>query len=170
MKLVRIFVLALSLLLTSCANQSDSNSDFSNSDLMFAAMMIPHHEQALEMSTLALEKSKNSQVRALAQEIYDAQTPEIKEMKSWGDVKANSHEGHVMNGMLTETEMQQLADASESTFDELFLKGMIKHHEGAIEMAEMVVDSRNAKAAALGKAIIDGQAKEIERMKEMLQS
>jgi len=47
---------------------------------------------------------------------------------------------------------------------------MIKHHEGAIDMAEMIDDSKNVEVAALGKAIISTQKAEIETMKSMLAS
>jgi uncharacterized protein (DUF305 family) len=80
------------------------------------------------------------------------------------------HSGHGMMGMLDESEMTELANATGVEFDRLFLQGMIVHHEGAIDMAEMVVDSDNEEAAALGKAIIETQEREIEEMKVLLAS
>ena len=130
-------------------------------------MMIPHHEQAIEMSDLALKNSTNPEVLALAQEIKDAQAPEIEQMKSWG-ASSMAHMGHMMDGMLSDEEMSALAAASGSEFDRLFLEGMIKHHEGAIDMAEMVIDSKNAEVAALANAIIEAQRAEIATMKELL--
>ena len=76
--------------------------------------------------------------------------------------------GHMMDGMLSEDEMADLRVATGSVFDRLFLEGMIKHHEGAIDMAEMVIDSRKADVAALAKAIIEAQRTEISTMKELL--
>ena len=70
--------------------------------------------------------------------------------------------------MLDEGEISELERAQGVEFDRLFLKGMIVHHEGAIDMAEMVVDSDNEEAAALGKAIIESQRAEIEEMKTLL--
>ena len=70
--------------------------------------------------------------------------------------------------MLDEGEISELERAQGVAFDRLFLKGMIAHHEGAIDMAEMVVDSDNEEAAALGKAIIESQRAEIEEMKTLL--
>jgi uncharacterized protein (DUF305 family) len=164
----KLTLLVLSVFLAGCVSSSDSATDFSGNDLMFAAMMVPHHEQAIEMSNLALTRSKNSEILALANEIKNAQDPEIAEMKSWGDLDMGSHMGHTMGGMLTEDEMSELESANGEEFDRLFLEGMIKHHEGAIEMAEMVVDSANTRAATLGKAIIEAQTKEIALMKELL--
>lgn len=161
----RVIPLFLALLITGCA--SESNSGYSSQDIMFAEMMIPHHQQAIEMSDLALKNSTNPEVLALAQEIKDAQTPEIEQMKSWG-ASSMAHMGHLMDGMLSDEELSDLAAATGSSFDKLFLEGMIKHHEGAIDMAEMVIDSKNSEVAALAKAIIEAQRAEISKMKELL--
>ena len=161
----RVIVLFLALLITGCA--SESNSGYSSQDIMFAEMMIPHHQQAIEMSDLALKNSTNPEVLALAQEIKDAQTPEIEQMKSWG-ASSMAHMGHMMDGMLSDEELSDLAAATGSSFDKLFLEGMIKHHEGAIDMAEMVIDSKNSEVAALAKAIIEAQRAEISKMKDLL--
>ena len=161
----RVILLFLALLITGCA--SESNSGYSSQDIMFAEMMIPHHQQAIEMSDLALKNSTNPEVLALAQQIKDAQSPEIEQMKSWG-ASSMAHMGHMMDGMLSDEEMSDLAAATGSRFDKLFLEGMIKHHEGAIDMAEMVIDSKNSEVAALAKAIIEAQRKEIELMRTLL--
>jgi uncharacterized protein (DUF305 family) len=161
----KVFLLFIALLMTGCASQS--NSGYSSQDIMFAEMMIPHHQQAIEMSDLALKNSTNSEVLALAQKIKDAQAPEIEQMKSWG-ASSMAHMGHMMDGMLSDEEMSALAAASGSEFDRLFLEGMIKHHEGAIDMAEMVIDSKKAEVAALANAIIEAQRAEIATMKELL--
>ena len=65
------------LLLTGCATSSQLGSDYSADDVNFAEMMIPHHEQAIEMSEIALLNTTNPEVLQLAQEIKDAQAPEI---------------------------------------------------------------------------------------------
>jgi uncharacterized protein (DUF305 family) len=63
--------------------------------------------------------------------------------------------------MLSETELERLTNARGEEFDELFILGMIAHHEGAIEMAQMVVDSKNLEARELGETIIKMQTLEI---------
>ena len=73
-----------------------------------------------------------------------------------------------MGGMLGDAEMQKLEESQGAAFDRLFLKGMIEHHEGAIEMAQMVVDSNNPEARSLGEAIIKAQTEEIILMKSLL--
>ena len=164
----RVALGILMFFLSGCATGADSASDFSSNDLMFAAMMVPHHEQAIVMSDLALKNSSNPEVITLATEIKNAQAPEIEQMKSWGDLEMGSHAGHGMSGMLSDRELKELESATGADFDRLFLEGMIKHHEGAIEMAEMVTDSQNQEVSALARQIIKAQKAEIELMKELL--
>lgn len=144
---------------------------FSSDDIMFAQMMIPHHEQAIEMSTLAETRAENPEVRALAAKIKAAQAPEIEVMKDWlTKAGASTHMGHTMgmDGMLSEAQMQALRNANGKEFDRLFLEGMIAHHEGAVEMTGMVIGSKNEDAHSLGHAINDSQTDEITTMKELL--
>jgi len=156
------------LVLTGCATSSQSGSEYSADDINFAEMMIPHHEQAIEMSEIALLNTTNPDVLQLAQEIKDAQGPEIELMKSWDGVKVSTHAGHMMDGMLSDGELNDLREAQGQEFDRLFLQGMIKHHEGAIVMAQDVAVSMNKEVADLSAAIISAQELEIAAMKELL--
>ena len=176
----RIFVLVGVFSLTGCAGISMSTmnhggtqiesasgvntSDFSGVDVMFAQMMIPHHQQAIDMSALAQSRALSPEVKALASKISAEQGPEIEQMRSWlKDANAPSEMGHQMSmdGMLSDAEMERLTNARGAEFDELFILGMIAHHEGAIEMAQMVVDSKNLEARGLGATIIKMQTLEI---------
>ncbi len=121
------------------------------------------------MSDLALQNSDNSEVRDLATKIRAEQNPEIELMESWSDPHMSSHAGHMMEGMLSDDEINELKSARGAEFDRLFLEGMIKHHEGAIEMARTVTDSKNEKVSSLARAIIDAQRAEILEMKELLE-
>jgi len=161
-------VLIGALLLAGCATTAQSNSEYSADDINFAEMMIPHHEQAIDMSELALLNTTNSEVLQLARQIKDAQSPEIDLMKSWTGVRTSTHAGHMMDGMLSESELSDLREAKESEFDALFLQGMIKHHEGAIVMAQEVASSKNQEVANLSADIIAAQELEIATMKELL--
>lgn len=177
-----LFALAAALLfLAGCSDSGKNAAKFSSTDLMFADMMIPHHEQAIEMSDLALANSENPEIVALAKKIKAAQAPEIEEMKLWSDdgdpdhmghdmMEDFDHSGHGMMGMLDEEQISELERATGVEFDRLFLKGMIAHHEGAIDMAEMIEDSKNEEVRALGESIIKTQRAEIEEMKNLLAS
>ena len=165
----RVFlVMITALLLSGCAASTQSNSEYSSDDIAFAEMMIPHHEQAIEMSEIALLNTTNPDVLKLAQEIKDAQSPEIELMMSWTGVKASTHAGHMMDGMLSESQLSDLREAKDKEFDLLFLEGMIKHHEGAIKMASEVADSKNIDVVNLSESIIKAQGEEIAKMKELL--
>jgi uncharacterized protein (DUF305 family) len=165
----RIIALFFSgLLLVGCASNEDQLSNYSRADINFAEMMIPHHEQALEMVALAQTNTTNEEILALAEQIRGAQEPEIVLMKSWPGVDVSKHEGHSMSGMLSDSEMEKLAAAKGAEFDRLFLEGMIKHHEGAIDMAKEVVDSKNQSVMKLAEWIVNAQALEIETMRSLL--
>lgn len=162
------FVFLSALLLTGCAETSETSSEFSNVDIMFAEMMIPHHEQAIVMSDIALTNSSAPEIQELAEEIRSAQAPEIDQMASWPGVNPMSHAGHMMDGMLSEAEIERLRLSSGAEFDRLFLEGMIEHHKGALDMAEMVLDSKNPEVATLAKKIVDAQTREIAEMEALL--
>jgi uncharacterized protein (DUF305 family) len=165
----RVFLVLIgALLLSGCGTSSPSNSEYSSDDIAFAEQMIPHHEQAIEMSEIALLNTTNPDVLQLAQEIKGAQSPEIELMMSWTGVKASTHAGHLMDGMLSDSEISDLRGAKGKVFDVLFLQGMIKHHEGAIEMARKVTASTNKDVANLSAAIIKAQELEITKMNELL--
>lgn len=152
-------------------NNSSRSSEFSASDIMFAQMMIPHHKQAVEMSTLAETRALSPEVKTLAKQIKEEQAPEIEQMTKWlTDSNSPMEMGHDMgmNGMLSDEQMQELEAATGADFDTLYLKGMIEHHNGAIQMAQMVVNSNNAEAKALGEAIISSQTKQIKYMESLL--
>lgn len=147
------------------------DAEFSNMDVMFAQMMIPHHQQAVDMGTLAETRAKDSEVRALAAQIKSEQAPEIAQMKSWLE-SANSgmDMGHDMGmgGMLSEEDFAALEKSTGAEFDRQFVAGMIAHHEGAVDMTKMVLNSSNAEANALGEAIVSSQTKQIVELKAIL--
>jgi uncharacterized protein (DUF305 family) len=163
-----LLILFAALLLSGCAAAPQANSEYSADDINFAEMMIPHHEQAILMSDIALTNSISEEILVLAQEIKDAQSPEIELMNSWTGAGSSTHMGHMMDGMLSESQIQQLRDSEGETFDRLFLEGMIAHHQGAITMAQKVIGSNNKEVAALAAAIIEAQEKEIAFMKELI--
>jgi uncharacterized protein (DUF305 family) len=157
----------------SSSNTSIKSSEFSSNDVMFAQMMIPHHQQAVEMSDLAISISTNEDVLALARQIKAAQDPEITQMKGWltaaGASLTMDHDMG-MDGMLSDEEIAALSKAQGVEFDKLFLSGMIAHHEGALSMVSMIEDSENDKARKLAAEIKSSQSAEIELMKNFLAS
>ncbi|MGI9227148.1 MAG: DUF305 domain-containing protein [Candidatus Nanopelagicaceae bacterium] len=145
----------------------------SGSDQMFLQMMIPHHEQAVEMSELAIAKSNNAEILKLATQIKDAQSAEIILMKSWlKDAQMSEHMGHDMDhgmaGMMSPEEMASLKGATGKEFDNSFLTSMIAHHEGALHMIMMISDSNDPNLQRLYTNIAKTQSEEITLMKKLL--
>ena len=151
-----------------------SSASFNAADVAFAQMMIPHHEQAVEMSEDILAKDGVDQrVVDLATQIKAAQDPEIKQLKtwltSWGADEGMSGMDHGTTGMMSDDDMMALRDASGAEADKLFLEQMTLHHEGAIAMAQTELDTgENADATAMAQAIVTSQTAEIQVMKDLL--
>ncbi|MBO1032286.1 DUF305 domain-containing protein [Tessaracoccus sp. SD287] len=158
---------------TSSAPSTASNEAARAGDVMFAQMMIPHHQQAIEMADIALAKtSASQQVRDLATEIKAAQDPEITTMEGWlqdwGVSGAPATMDHGSGGMMTKSEMDALQAAEGAEFDRQWVSLMIKHHEGAVTMAEQVLTTtQNPEVKALAEAVVKTQTEEIARMKAM---
>lgn len=155
---------------------SESTSNVNYADETFVTMMIPHHEQAIEMADLILGKDGiDERVSDLAQQIKDAQGPEIETMKSWlsaWDTPYDSSETGGMNhggGMMSDDDMAALESATGAEASRLFLEQMTQHHQGAIDMAQTeLVTGQNADALALAQTIIDAQTAEIATMQNIL--
>lgn len=149
--------------------------EFNAADEMFATMMIPHHEQAIEMSNIILGKDGiDERVVALAERIKAAQTPEIETMISWldawgADSSMGGMEGMGGTGMMSDDDMAALDAAQGVDASRLFLEQMIAHHQGAIDMAQTEVDNGiNPDAVALAGKIIEDQTAEIAEIQQLL--
>ncbi len=144
---------------------------------MFSMMMVPHHEQALEMAALVPSRSDDPALRDLAQRIEQEQQPEIDRMRGWldswgaGSTSGMGSMGHSMTGMMSDGDMAELASLKGAAFDRRWLTMMVEHHEGAIEMAQDVLRSgRHAGTRELAGAVIETQQREIDEMTAMLAS
>ena len=154
-------------------HSSEASGDLSSDDVMFLQMMIPHHQQAIDMSDLALTKSSDSELLALAKDIRDEQAAEIVKMKAWldkagADLDPGHSMGHGMGGMLSDSELAALKAATGKNFDLLWLKGMTGHHVGAIDMATMIEDADNDEIKSFGQAIVTSQSAQNKQMAAMI--
>lgn len=138
------------------AGEGEIDQAHNDADTMFAQMMIVHHEGAIEMADLAVERAALEKVRTLAEGISAAQGPEIEQMTSWLEAWGETttpmddmegHGGMDMDGMSQEEAMAELEGLSGTEFDRRFLELMIAHHEGAVTMAEdELTDGQNPQA------------------------
>ncbi|MGW0707437.1 DUF305 domain-containing protein [Streptomyces sp. NPDC002643] len=156
------------------AEKQRAEDDSPNSaDLDYARMMIEHHTQAIEMTELAPERAESTGVKRLAERISAAQQPEIDSMEAWlktndGDGKGSSHHHEQMPGMASEEQMEELGTLKGAAFDDLFLKLMITHHEGAVTMAtDVKAQGNNIAIEEMADDVIAQQTTEISRMRDL---
>ncbi len=153
-------------------SSSSKNANYTGADIMFLQMMIPHHQQAIDISNLAMKSSQDAELIELAKIIARDQAAEIKQMRAWlTDAGASEDMGHSMDGMggmLSDDELAALSAATGKEFDVLWLKGMTGHHDGAIHMTQMIEDAQNADIKAFGTKVIKDQSEQIDQMKKML--
>jgi uncharacterized protein (DUF305 family) len=189
--LAAIATFAAAIVLSSCGTAATQNQGLSASatstdqvaahnadDVMFAQMVIPHHQQAVELAAMVPDRSNNPDVIALAAKIAGEQQPEIDTMKAlllqWNvDPNEMSHEsghaGMAMAGMVNDATMVRLDSLKGASFDMLWLQSMISHHQGAIQMAKSeIADGKSADMITLAKNIVAAQQSEIDQMKQIL--
>ena len=148
-------------------------TEHNEADTMFAQGMIPHHEQAVEMSEMMLKKqAMDARITALATKIKAAQAPEIEQMTGWlkaWNEPAQMASGHGMgDGMMGDADLNKLEAAQGTEAAKLFLTGMIAHHQGAVMMAQTEMSQgKNADAIKLSKDIVTAQEAEIKEMQHL---
>ncbi|WP_026361029.1 DUF305 domain-containing protein [Amycolatopsis nigrescens] len=171
-----VFVLS-ALALTGCGGE-EAPPAANQADIGFAQQMVPHHRQAVEMAELVPERTGDQPVRELAQRIRQAQEPEIRQLedwlREWGAPARMEHgeAGHAgMPGMMPADEMDRLKSSRDAEFDRGWLTMMVRHHEGAIDMATAELrDGSHAGAKELAQRVIDAQRAEITTMRSLLGS
>ncbi|MEV4991885.1 DUF305 domain-containing protein [Streptomyces niveus] len=192
-------ITASALLLTACGGEEHSGDHggdkpaagaFNDADVAFAQGMIPHHEQAVEMSALADGRASGAEIKTLAAEIEKAQDPEITTMRSWlkawgepesadgsepgmdhgsgGSHSAEDGSGGA-DGMMSDRDLAELTAAKGVDFDRKFAELMIKHHDGAIAMArDQRKNGESGKVKKLAADVIKAQTAEVEQLNTLL--
>jgi uncharacterized protein (DUF305 family) len=167
-------------------------------DAEFMQKMIMHHAQAVEMTALIESRTENKDIRLLGARISQSQSDEMKFMKRWLELRGepispppppplsgksktemagmnhSSHRQHhtLMPGMLAPHQMNALKKAQGAAFDQLFLRGMIQHHEGALAMVKELFETpgagQNAELFNFAMDVESGQRAEIKIMQTLL--
>jgi uncharacterized protein (DUF305 family) len=165
----------------------------SSADVQFMQGMIMHHAQAVEMTALIASHTENKDLSLLGARISNSQSDEIKFMKRWLTARGEpisvampempgmsmsmpgmdmSNHPMLMPGMLTPKQMEALKKAKGAKFDQLFLTGMIQHHNGALIMVKDLFDTAGAGQDAelfnFATDVDSGQRAEIRIMQTML--
>jgi uncharacterized protein (DUF305 family) len=162
---------------------------FTAKDVEFMQMMIMHHAQAVEMTALIEARTENKNIRLLGARISQSQSDEMRFMRRWLEARnqpvvmpmpempempdmPNHKHTHLMPGMLTPEQMENLSKAEGAEFDKLFLKGMIQHHNGALQMVRELFATAGAGQDAelfnFASDVDSGQRAEINVMQSML--
>jgi uncharacterized protein (DUF305 family) len=153
-------------------------------DLRFIDSMIPHHQGAVDMAKEVLQKSKRPELKKLAQEVIAAQDKEISQMQQWRKSwypKASetpiawhatmNHSMPMSKEQIKALKMSMDLGAADEQFDLRFINAMIPHHEGAVTMAQDVLQkSKRPEVQKLAKGIIASQEAEINQMKQWRKS
>lgn len=201
-RLTSLFVLALTLAAcqpaetdaqTARADSSDAGMDHagmdhnamghdmmgsSYTDLRFLDHMTMHHQMAVDMAQMAVEKATAPEVRQMAQTMVDDQEREIAQMQAWRQqwhpseaAPDTTMSADDMAAMGMGMDMTALETATGAAFDRLFLQQMIPHHAGAVTMAaEAQMHSERAEVRTLAEEIIAAQAREIGEMQRMIEA
>lgn len=191
--LAAVAALTIGFTLAGCSTSNAGSSDSSSSstsaesthndqDVTFTQGMLPHHQQAIEMSDMLLDKGSDvdPNVVTLAKQIKAEQAPEIKTMtswlKAWGEPTTMSSmsgmdHSSMSGGMMSDDDMDALEKASAADAGRLYLEQMVQHHTSAVDMAKTEVDKgKNPDAVALAKSIVSSQTEQITQMKDLLSS
>ena len=152
-------------------------------DQRFIDMMVPHHEAAIAMAEIARERATREELRTLADEIIDAQSAEIAQLRAWREAWFGSADtppmeampmlpGVRMGGELMIGDRMDMRDdvgqlRSAEPFDQAFVDAMIQHHGSAIDAAQSALRyASRDEIRQLAEAIIDAQSREIDQMRE----
>ena len=171
------FALVLAIGCSGDAMTSGGSDLFNEADVEFVQGMIPHHEDAIRMADMVTSSAVSAATADLVSDIRAAQEPEIAQLRGllsqWG-VEENPHAMHMMDdasmhGMMTQDDYRALESAVGVVFERMWLEMMIEHHQGAVQMSEVVLaDGKHPVVRELATAIAAVQRDEISRMTALL--
>ena len=155
-------------------DESSGSSD--QTQRAFLEAMVPHHESAVAMASVAVRRAEHTEIRDLAAAIVSAQEREITKMGRihrdlFGEPLLPNADAHAQLGLSTEQAgMMHGGDAAQTLrddkpFDRAFIDAMIPHHQGAIRMARVILEEGgDQRITQLADAIVRAQAQEIREM------
>ena len=144
-------------------------------DVLFLALMVPHHQQAVDMSDMVLaDPSISPETKDLAQRIQTTQSREIEYMNrlasEWNQQELmRSHADHLSMGMISQQQMEELKNSTGAGMEKLYLRLMYRHHEGAIkELGNLVKNGGYEPLRELAQHMKDQQLAEMDEMQSLL--
>lgn len=168
MKFLSLLLLASFLFVTACDSKDAVPEDTAEDEMLvktdedFLAMMIPHHEDAVNMSEVIVAKSSNEELKTFAQKVIDAQSAEIETMEGWAEewFGGVDTKGHEM--------MSDLNSFTGEELDSMYIDQMIEHHQSAIDVSQDIKKYSNRdEILELADTIISTQSAEIDELEGM---
>jgi uncharacterized protein (DUF305 family) len=171
------------IMLSACGGQDSATTPpappFNQADVDYAVDMSMHHSQGVTMAEFAATRASSSKVKALAERIRQAQATEVDRIAEWltdwqsrgATMPPHGHtdEAPDVPGMMSLEEMAELEHAHGREFDRLFLSMMIRHHQGAIQLAQQeTTRGASAEAKRVAQNVSTTQSSEIREMKQLL--
>jgi uncharacterized protein (DUF305 family) len=161
---------------TAAGKTHDAPADHNAADVAFAQNMIPHHQQAVDMSAMVPTRTVSQDMLVIAKDISNDQQAEIRGLQGllseWGEPAGSDNMGHSgmsMQGMVDPATMDRLKSLKGADFDTLWMRSMISHHQGAITMAQdEIAHGESHDAVEMAKRIVTAQQREIAYMTHLL--
>lgn len=161
----------IAIIAVGCGSEDSNTPDTSKSasannvDTMFVTGMIPHHEAAVEMAELGVQKAEHPEIKELSQAIIQSQTSEISTLKTMRESMPAANSSMMSGEEMMEMEDQVSSLKNADEFDLAFIDAMIPHHQSAVMMAnQQITSGSNAKLRTMSRAIVKAQSKEIADM------
>ncbi|HUG45375.1 MAG TPA: DUF305 domain-containing protein [Sphingomicrobium sp.] len=156
-----------------------ADTRYSPADVAFMQGMIVHHRQSLDMTELAKARTNNPAILKVADRIEASQRDEMLFIRGWLSERdeqmaapAMDHAHHAMKGMASPQQMAELAQASGTAFDRMFLQLMVAHHQGAVDMVERLHEQPGTAYEPVmfefTNDVVTDQKAEIDRMNAVL--
>ncbi|MFD9706147.1 DUF305 domain-containing protein [Lentzea sp. NPDC059081] len=173
---MRLLLLLLAFAVSGCAAQPGTVLRGDPLDVMFLQMMLPHHQQGVEMVALAADRADDGELRMLAAAIASTQATEADTMRgwltSWGEpltAPPDSHTGHGGTRRSDPQEVGRLAALHGKAFDQRLLNVMIAHQDDAVQLARWEAGSgAHREVKELADRIEKSRTAQIAMMKKFL--
>ena len=157
------------------STSASGEAGYNDTDVHFLGMMVPHHQQAIDMSDVLLDSDvDDAKVRDLAQRIKDGQERENEQMRAWADEwgiekDMEHHSTHIANGMFHPEQLEQFEALRGDELRTAFLEMMHFHHNHVIKMTQDEVDRGGYEPLReMAKEMIEVQTAEMGEMEDLL--
>lgn len=161
----------LATLLAACGSGHSSGGHGSTAanDVEFIDGMVPHHQGALIMADMILQRGAKAELKTMAQQMKDTQNQEIAQLRAARQQLVGSSETPADMDPHMQADIEHMQHLSGADLDRRFLEDMIPHHAGAIDMAHRALPNlKRADLRTMAMSIVSSQAKEVGELQDML--